>query len=247
MLVLTAVALFSAASVPGSQAQVVTHIYELDGSYSDSLGGPALSPLGGTLNPTNYSFAANQGLTLSNGLVDPANYSIETIFNFTTLSGFRKIVDFKNRTSDNGLYDLNTALNFFPVTTGPAGAFSAGVNAHLVLTRDGVTKLVTGYVNGVSQSSFSFTDSSDFAVFTGPSNIAQFFIDDPGTGGEASAGVVDRIRIYDGVLSGAQVTALFNGGPPPGLPINGVPEPSAMVMLMGAGAAGLALLPRRKR
>lgn len=27
----------------------VTHIYELDGSYADDLGGPALGPAGGTL------------------------------------------------------------------------------------------------------------------------------------------------------------------------------------------------------
>ena len=82
----------------------IIHDYELNGSYADSLGGPALAPAGGTLNATNYSFGANQGLSLSSWLTGSAtsgNYSIETTFNFSTLSGFRKIIDFKDLTSDN--------------------------------------------------------------------------------------------------------------------------------------------------
>ncbi len=76
-------------------AATITHIYELNGSFADTLGGSALVPAGGSLNPTNYSFSAvvpNEGLALSNGLVNNADYSIETIFNFNTLSRFRKII-----------------------------------------------------------------------------------------------------------------------------------------------------------
>ena len=46
----------------------IIHDYELNGSFADSLGGPALVPAGGTLNATNYSFAPNQGLSLSSWL-----------------------------------------------------------------------------------------------------------------------------------------------------------------------------------
>ena len=60
--------LLGANMAPQAYAASVAHIYELNGSLADSLGGPALSAAGGTLNATNYSFAANQGLSLQNGL-----------------------------------------------------------------------------------------------------------------------------------------------------------------------------------
>jgi hypothetical protein len=235
------------ASLAGAvSAQTVTHIYELNGSYADALGGPALTANGGTLTPTHYAFGANQGPSLSNGLLDAADYSIELLFEFDTTSGYRKILDFKDRASDNGLYNLSTALNFYSGTTGPSGALADNGIAHVVLTRNDTSNLVVGYVNGVQQ--LSFTDSSDLAVFTGTNNIIHFFRDDFSTGqGEASAGTVDRIRIYDGALSAVQVRDLANGGTPPGLPPSNVPEPGAVALLTGLGASGLLALHRRRK
>src|SRR4029079_211665 len=37
------------------------HEYDLNNSFADNRGGPALVPNGGTLNATNYSFGPNQG------------------------------------------------------------------------------------------------------------------------------------------------------------------------------------------
>jgi hypothetical protein len=79
------------------------HQYRLDGTLADDLGGPALVADGGTLGSTRYTFAANQGLSLSGGLSNPGLYSIEMVFQFATTSGFRKILDFKDRSSDLGL------------------------------------------------------------------------------------------------------------------------------------------------
>ena len=194
-------------------AAQVTHIYDLNGSLSDSFGGPALVAAGGTLNPTNYSFGPNQGLALSDGLVNPADYSIEVIFNFSAVSSWRKIIDLKDRTADSGLYNKDTAMQFYSVVIGPSGVFSANVNVHLVMTRDASTKAFVGYLDGVQQ--ISFNDGSDLAVFSETNNIIHFFKDDFTTStGEASAGVVDLIRIYDGVLSQSDVVDLFNGVSP---------------------------------
>jgi Concanavalin A-like lectin/glucanases superfamily len=201
---------------PPAQAASVTHIYDLNGTLTDSLGGPSLVPAGGTLTATGYAFGANQGLGLAGGLLDGGSYSIELIFNFSNLNGDRRILDFKS--TDTGLYTDFSALMFFisnvpnsQAIIGPSGAFVPGQDVHLVLTRDAISGTVVGYINGVQQ--ISFTDAGGNAVFN--DNLIHFFIDDTV---EASAGVVDRIRIYDGALTGAQVTDLFNGARPPGLP-----------------------------
>ena len=201
---------------PPAQAASVTHIYDLNGTLTDSLGGPSLVPAGGTLTATGYVFSANQGLGLAGGVLDGASYSIELIFNFSNLNGDRRILDFKS--TDTGLYTDFSALMFFisnvpnsQAIIGPSGAFVPGQDVHLVLTRDAISGTVVGYINGVQQ--ISFADAGGNAVFN--DNLIHFFIDDTV---EASAGVVDRIRIYDGALSGAEVTDLFNGGRPPGLP-----------------------------
>ena len=192
--------------LPGRAAGVLIHDYQFNGNFADSLAGSALVPLNGTgtLNPTSYSFAKGQGLSLSSGLPSAGNYSIVADFSFATTSSYQKIVDFKTQTADAGLYSYNTQLYFYPASSGPSGAFANNVTLSLALTRDGTTNQVVGYVNGVQQ--IIFTDISSYGVFSAVNNEIRFFIDDNATGGsEASAGVVDRIRIYDGALTAAQV------------------------------------------
>ena len=241
-LVILIAILASGGNVNAATATAV-HIYKLNGSFADELGGPALVPAGGTLNATNYSFEPNQGLALSNGLPDPGSYSIEVVFRFATTNSWRKIIDFKDLASDSGLYNLNTALQLYPFPQGPSGAFTANVDTHLAVTRDDITDEFTGYVNGVQQ--FVLTDSGEDTVFTGVDNIAHFFKDDFATSqGEASAGVVDRIVIYDGVLTPAQVADVFGGAQPPGV---SVPSLSEWGLAVLAGLLAAAFVRRLRR
>ena len=235
------VALLLASS--GLYAATVTHIYDLNGSLADALGGPALISQGGTLNPTNYSFGPNQGLELNNGFVDPADYSVEMIFNISDTNVWRKLIDFKDRTSDAGWYNYSTSMWFAGgLGPGPAGAITASTNVHLVATRNSATNEIIGYIDGVQH--LSFIDGFSKGTFDAPDNIARFFQDDYNTGqSEASGGVVDRIRIYDGVLASQEVVDLFNGGSPPGL---AVPEPSTL-LLLGTGLIGLAGYARQRK
>jgi hypothetical protein len=199
--------------IPAVCASLI-HDYQFQNTLADSLGGPSLVSLGGTIGAGEYSFAAEQGLSLSNALPDDTNYSIYLDFEFDTLSGYRKIVDFKNLASDNGLYNLNTDLNFYNFNFGPSGALTAGTFAQVVLTRDSSTNTVTGYVNGVQQ--IQFVDSTSDGVFSAANNIINFFQDDAATGGrESSSGEVSEIQIYDAPLTAQQVAGLSTSTPEP--------------------------------
>jgi hypothetical protein len=225
---LAAVALL--ACVLPARAATLVHEYALRGSLNDNLGGPALTALGGQISALGYVFAANQGLTLSSSVLSATNFTLEFSFRFDSTSGYRKIADFHDLGSDSGLYNLSGALNFYPVVTAGQSDFSAGVDVHVVLTRDSATNVVTGYVNG--QQRFSFVDTSGLATITAVNNRLQMFVDDFSTGqGEASAGTVNYLRMYNGALTATEVAAAYAAGPP-----LAIPEP-ATATLFAFGAA----------
>lgn len=244
----TAVAASLALAVLGAHAASVTHNYQLNGSLNDALGGPALGDYGGVVGASSYAFGPGQGLSLSGGIANTADYSIEMQFSFDSISSYRRILEFKNGTSDAGLYNLNSALNFYNIVTGSGGAFAAGDSVNIVVTRDAATRTFVGYVDGVL--ALSFTDAFDLAVFSGPNGIANFFRDDNVTGGENSAGRVDFIRVFDGAMTGTQALCLqTNSTAACGLGDDrggAVPEP-APVALLGAAALALAASRRNKR
>lgn len=213
-----------------AQAASPTHLYLLNDA-SDALGGPALTGLGGSFGTSaygqvGYSFGVNLGLSLA-AAVPQSVYTIDFTMALDETNGYRRLVDFKDLTSDTGLYNLSTTLNFYNVTTGPNDAFAIGLLARVTITRDAASTF-TGYVNGAQQ--ISFSDSAGLGEFTGASQIAYFFRDDNAVGGEASAGFVDYIRIYNVALSATDVAGL--GAP--------VPEPGSWALML----AGLALLGR---
>jgi hypothetical protein len=223
-----------------TRAEWLLHDYQLRGSLADALGGPALVADGGTLAATGYTFGAGQGLTLSGAFPHPDSYAIEVVFHFDNVLGFRKIIDTKDLTKDEQLYDFNGRLSFFPNVIGPAPVLADGADARVILSRDGATDTLTGYVNGVSQ--FSFTDLVGRGVFTGPDNIIHLFEDDANSGGsEVSSGHVREIRVYDGPLSGAEAAALSG-------PNVLSPEPSALALIVSGAVCltGTVWLRRRR-
>ncbi|MBK9032401.1 MAG: hypothetical protein IPL61_14010 [Myxococcales bacterium] len=174
------------------------HQYHLDGDYQDDYGGPALTPAGGTFTAGGYQFGPNQGLSVSGAMPDRV-YTVDLVFAFDTLSGWHKILDFKDLVTDEGYYTYGDLAQFVVVAgssfaDGPPGLI-AGTTYQMTLSRDAAAT-VTAYVDGAQV--FQFVDAAEVATLVAPGGPAHFFIDDNATGqGEAAAGTVRRIRIFD--------------------------------------------------
>jgi hypothetical protein len=205
-------------------------VYELNFSFEDSLDGPSLTPNGaGTLSATGYTVPAHDsGLTLVGGL-SAHTYSIEMR---VRLDGFpepsscvsgdqicsAKIVDFTDRTEDHGFYtptsdgdasDGRLQVCCTPAADSSEGTIVYGQSAHLLFTRDGGTKEVRGYTNGVLQ--WSAIDQFDNTAFDAPNSVAHFLMDDFAFVDDAPIGFIDRLVIYDKALSADDAACVANG------------------------------------
>jgi hypothetical protein len=223
-------------AVPASAA--VIGDFRLDGNLNNAAGGAlTLTNNGGTLGATGISFAANQGPTIS-GFSNPMAYSVEMAFSLINVNGYRKLLDFQNRSSDAGLYVLSSVLNFYPVVNGPSGDFAPNQVVRVVLTHDGAA--TTGFVGNDQRWTFSGFSNN----YANISTILQILRDDFATGqGEASGGFLDYVRVYDTALSASQVAALTAPGT-----AGGVPEPAAWAMMLtGFGLVGGAVRSAKTR
>lgn len=203
--------------------------YRFQNKLSTSVGtAPALTKIG----PNSNTFATatvdgssrkvlrfpkGNGVKLSptTSVVSSGTYTIVMLFELNDVgsdaSRFRRIIDFKNGASDNGLYIENVGgtgkLSFYRLGLGAVqGSTPIAVNQYVqvVLTRD-AGGTVVGYVDGVKQTSFTFADTAGDAEIA--DNTLRFFRDNQG-GIEHSAGSVARIRLYDSALSETEVGAL---------------------------------------
>lgn len=181
-------------------------------------------------------FGANQGLVLNETL--SAAYTLDFMFNFANVSGYRKLVDYAAGAADKGVYVYDNLLGFYTTFnhSGAGPIFVSTVDSEVTVTRDDAG-MMNAYVN--QQLVLSYDDSGNALVF---GSVARFFMDDGVQGNEASAGQVDFLRIYDSALTDAQVRALAAPLAPGN---NNVPEPgSTALVLAGIGILGLA---RRRR
>ena len=135
-------------------------------------------------------------------------YSVEMVFRFTEkgVGGWRRVLDARNRHSDQGLY-----LDFQGRFIVPIGLeiwsqpSTEGVFHHVVLTVSG------GEVNLYLDGSHGFTETTDVMDIT-TDNLLTFFADnhlgDDGESREVADGEVARIRVYDRLLTGGDVEEL---------------------------------------
>jgi OmpA-OmpF porin, OOP family len=174
-----------------AQAQKLLRDYQFKETLKDSTNlGPEIQAINGGLGNGVYTFLADQGLKLEkSGVTD--HYTIELTMKFEDVESWQKVVDFKNRSSDNGLYVYNGQLQFYDFGIG--GDFQANQEYRVKLERDRNTNMVRGYINDAL--TFEFADADGHAIID--NETLSFFLDDDGTGEEEAPGAVTRIRIWD--------------------------------------------------
>jgi hypothetical protein len=189
--------------------------YRFQGTYASLVGNaPDLVGVGGSsaafvfdasIDRTVLSFSGRGGLALTpaTGVVYRDVYTIELLFRFDRVDGFRKIVDFKDGSDDTGVYVQDGCLTFYPRNARARTWIPRHENVHVLLTRDSSERVV-GYVDGVRQ--FAFRDAAGLAEIA--SDTLRFFADDSTTRVEYSNGAVTQIRLYDRALTAGEVAAL---------------------------------------
>lgn len=200
---------------------------------------PEVSPAG-YLSTDGMHFLEGYGVSLTN-VITSGEYTIDTKFSFDVTEYWRKVIDFGGRTSDNGLYENDGRISFYAdgvTTDGASTNITAGQEVRLTITRD-ASSLVTAYLNGVEE--FSFSDTGNAATFN---SVANFFIDDWASGGfERSSGNVKYIQVFNHALSGDDVIALGDtrliGDTP------AVPEPESLALAL-AGFLTVGFLMKRR-
>ncbi len=205
-----------AAPEPAQAVPAATADYYFQGSLESSLGtapdlvevesGSTAFTADGTTGVTVLRFAGGRGLALAptTHVIRSSGYSIEILFRFDLLAGFRKVIDFKNGSTDDGLYVLDGCLTFFPKEQDALTRIGSDSYVQVVLTRDAADRVV-GYVDGVRQ--FAFDDRGGLAK-VGGSDSLRFFVDDVTTTQEWSSGAVSQIRLFDQALTANEVALL---------------------------------------
>jgi Concanavalin A-like lectin/glucanases superfamily len=235
--VLAAVLILLGAS-EGADAAVLKASYLFQGNLASETGGaPELTALGagsrfrletvdGTRRPV-LAFPRGGGLSLATGgLVDSRNHSVVMLFRLAEVSRYRRLLDFTNGSSDNGLYNLDGRVVLYLREN---SAISPGVvfddsYVQVVLTNVadlGDSQKTTVYVNGAA----AVTARSSSEGLDLGSGVLRFFKDNAsGVGaGEESAGSIACVLVYDGALTADEVGEVA-GNPGPCSAPRSVPE-----------------------
>ncbi|MDX6607193.1 MAG: hypothetical protein QOD14_1733 [Solirubrobacterales bacterium] len=222
-LVLILCAATVAAILPAQIASAATPIgeYQLQGTLASSGGvGPALTDIGtgnafqaDTVNGASrqvLSFPAHNGLQMSPAGLGSAGFSVVTTFRLATVAGYNRILDLSNNSSDSGLYANDGKADIYVESDGQdhnsaSGVFADNTYATVVFINGDVFAAHSRvFVNGVFA-----TDYSGYLPLMG--DTLRFFKDASGGGGtpnEDSAGAVSCIRVFNGQLSLAEVSAI---------------------------------------
>lgn len=147
-------------------------------------------------------------------------YTIGLKFSFEVIDGsWKKIIDYKNSTSDTGFYFYTgNHLNFYNYGVNGASVTNSNQVVDMIVRRNRTTKEFEAYIvnNGTAYLDMSVSDSGDQgvpAVINGKTRLG-FFFDDIATTSEATpGGKVYNLKIWDSYMDPKDVIeALKPGG-----------------------------------
>jgi hypothetical protein len=204
-------------------SQSVLHYNFLNSLNEVHGAGPALSVLGnagsyeidtlseiGGSNKTVYRFEKNSGVQFNNtaaGNFIGETYTIELYFVFDELTSWKRVVDWKNRKTDNGAYVFNGELNFYNILYSSEAPVVTGQYTYYVITRDGASKKVLIYTD--AEVKIDFTDNYNDALIDGD-GFLNFFHDDLVVPNEASSGAVAMLNLYNYALDSNEIKTNWN-------------------------------------
>lgn len=164
--------------------------FRMERGFRDVAGrGTELEPLGGNLDHGLYVFDPGQGLRVPDaGVTD--HYALQLNLIYRGGDGYQKILDFKDRASDGGLYFFRGRLTFYTLATG--GTPAPDVEHRLRVERDRTTRIVR--VSLDLRPIFAFIDLDDEAVFE--KGRTALFVDDKTTNNEQGAGALRSLSVW---------------------------------------------------
>lgn len=164
--------------------------FRMERGFRDLTGrGSALEPLGGAVEYGLYLFDPGQGLRVPDtGVTD--HYAIQLNLVYHGATSYQKILDFKNGTSDNGLYFYQGHLTFYTLANG--GAPVPEQEHRLRVERNRTTKIVRVLLD--LRPIFAFVDVDDDAVFE--QGAGALFLDDTSTKTEQGAGALRSVNVW---------------------------------------------------
>ena len=208
--------------------------YDFNGNLLDSLSGSILTAFGKDNDGNNHNnatsgFSTDSGIggdttfwqwtsTLQRGggfVIDvnsavSSNYSIGVRFAFNqTGPSWKKIIDYKNMTTDDGFYFYYEKLKFYPIAGEGTTVIPGNQIVDIIATRDSTTKKFTAYfvVDGTLYKELEVDDTSDLAcpILIGGKTRFGFFFDDTRTLAEATnSGKVYSVKIWNGPITQLQ-------------------------------------------
>lgn len=143
-----------------------------------------------------YVFQKGCGLTFydsTTNFLSSGAYTIELYMKLDTVSGYKKLIDFKDTSVDPGLYNQNGQLVLYSVFTADSVTIVAGQYEYIALSRDASGNMIS-FVNNKFQKPWLDTAGGGAYKYNNRKKLI-FFRDDHGTGGEQTSGAVAMIRI----------------------------------------------------
>jgi hypothetical protein len=186
------------------------------------------------------AFPGGNGLSLGTaGLAESGSYSVVLLVRLDSAApGRRKLLDFAAGSSDAGLYlcDGRLLIELLAATPCFIGPGFAGEWAQVAITRDHLTDEVRAYLGDDQPSA-----ADPGAALALGSELRFFRDDDQLPADEHSGGAVARIRVYDGVLSAAEVAGLDRvDTTAPSVGLSGLPAATNDSVPTFSGGAGTA-------